>query len=103
MAAVAILTDEQIRAMLREAAELGARRALDLASPAALTTAQAAALTGRKQKTVQEWIASGRLPARKRGRLLTILRSDLERFLAGEKVGNGRADEDLDRSLRREG
>lgn len=100
--AVALLTDEQLQAMLTQAAEQGARRALELAAPAVLTTAQAAALAGVKQKTVQEWIASRRLPAGRRGRLLTIARADLERFLAGEKGGGpGRPDDDIARSLRR--
>lgn len=101
--AVAVLTPEELQLMLRDAAEAGARRALELAAPAALTTAQAAALVGRAQKTVQEWVASGRLRSQKRGRLTVILREDLDRFLAGEKRAGGRSAEDLEASLRRQG
>lgn len=97
---IAVLTKEELLALLRDAAEQGARRALALAAPAALTTAQAAAVAGVKQKTVQEWIASGRLTAGKRGRLLTVMREDLERFLAGDRREKGRSVEDLLASLR---
>lgn len=68
--------EQAIRRIIRE--ELGR------GGPEAMTTAQAAVYCGRTQKTVRTWIEQGGLPAARRGRLLTIRREDLERYLAGE-------------------
>jgi excisionase family DNA binding protein len=84
MGAVAILTDEQLQNLLEKAAEKGAERALARGGPAVLSTEQAADLAGVKAKTIREWISSG-LPAGRRGRLRTIRRADLEKWLAGER------------------
>jgi excisionase family DNA binding protein len=66
-----------VRQIVRE--ELGARGA-----PEVLSTEQAAELAGVSAKTVRAWISDG-LPAGRRGRLRTIRRADLERWLAGER------------------
>lgn len=48
-----------------------------------LSTEQAADLAGVTAKTVRAWIASGDLPAGRRGRRRTVLRADLQAFMAG--------------------
>lgn len=40
--------------------------------------------------TIRAWIRAGRLPARRAGRVFRVGRSELERFLAGEPVVDGR-------------
>lgn len=45
-----------------------------------MTTAQAAARLGVAVRTIQAWIKSGRLPARKMGRDWFIAEADLETF-----------------------
>jgi excisionase family DNA binding protein len=89
MAAVAILTDEQLQALLEKAAEKGAERALARGGPAVLSTAQAAEFARVTPKTILEWINEGvdgrKLEAGHRGRKRTIRREELERFLEGRR------------------
>ena len=51
-------------------------------APDELDIRAAARLTGRSAETVRRWVWSGRLPARKSGKRLLVLRGDLE-ALAG--------------------
>lgn len=83
MNAVALLSQEQLAALLEQAAERGAERALARGGRAVLTTADAARLAGRSEKTVRAWIEAGDLPAQKRGRSWAIRRQDLDAYLAG--------------------
>lgn len=53
------------------------------AHPRWLTTADVAARTGQGHRTIQRWIADGRLPAfRPGGRNFRVLESDLDTFIA---------------------
>lgn len=79
-----IPTLDEIRAVVRE--ELAA---LARGGPDVLSTEQAAEVAGVSAKTVRVWIASGALPAGRRGSRRTVRRADLERYLAGE-AGNER-------------
>jgi excisionase family DNA binding protein len=89
MGAVAIMTDEQLQALLTEAAKKGAELALAAGGPQTLSTEQAAAIANVSPKTVREWISSGALPAGRRGQRRTIQRADLDRYLAGRPEGGG--------------
>lgn len=83
----ALPTLDEIEALMRRVVreEMGAK-----AAPDVLSTEAAAEYVARVRghpvtaKTVRAWISEG-LPAGKRGRLRTILRADLERWLAGER------------------
>ena len=90
MSHVAVLTPEQLEALLEQAAERGAARALAQAAGGdVLTTAQVARLAGVTRKTVNTWISEGRLPAGRRGAgkgRRAVRREDLDRFLAGERA-----------------
>lgn len=100
--AVVLLTDDQLRAIVEDAVERGARRALDLADGGdVLSTAQAAKLARVTRKTVNDWINEGRLPAGHRGRNRTIRREDLDRFLAGDREDDGVPTATLAAGLRR--
>lgn len=87
--ALAVLTVEQLEALLERAAARGAERALASRGSGGdvLSTDQAADVAGVSAKTIRAWISEG-LPAGRRGRLRTILRPDLERWLAGEREPN---------------
>lgn len=67
MGAVAVLTPEQLEAMLARAAEIGAERALSRAGGAAsdpiLSTEEAAREAGVSPRTIAAWARSGRLRA----------------------------------------
>lgn len=102
MAAVALLTPEQLQDLLEQAAERGARRALEQASGGdVLTTSQAARVAGVTRKTVNEWIAAEKLPAGWRGARRTIRREDLDRYLAGQRAAEGASVGELAAGLRR--
>ncbi len=104
MSAVALLTPEQLADLLEQAAERGAARALAAASGGdVLTTSQAARVAGVTRKTVNEWIAAGKLPAGRRGARRTVRREDLDRFRAGEGAGAGASVSRLAAGLSRPG
>jgi excisionase family DNA binding protein len=78
--ALAVLTQEQLSALLEQAAERGAARALAQAGGAAeslLSTEGAAELAGVAPKTIAAWIRAGRLKAGRPGRKWVIARADL--------------------------
>jgi excisionase family DNA binding protein len=78
--AATLPTAEEIRAIIREELRAALRDgpAFDV-----LTTEQAAELAGVTAKTVREWVAAG-LPATRRGRRISLLRSDVEAWQRGE-------------------
>ena len=83
--AALVLTEEEVRALVREEV----RRALgEATAPDSLTTEQAADAAGVTPKTIRQWIADGRLPASHRGRLRVIRRTDLSTLLAGNPAGD---------------
>lgn len=94
---ITLLTPEELEDLLVRAVQ----RALSQATiPAVLSTEQAAEVAGVNPKTIREWICAGKLTAGRRGRLRTIRREDLDRYLAGKS--DSRQVEDIIRSLRRE-
>jgi excisionase family DNA binding protein len=74
---LARVVEETVRRVVREELQAGAGSDV-------LSTEQAAAVAGVSSKTVRAWINEGRLQAGRRGRLRTVRREDLDRFLAGE-------------------
>ncbi len=78
---------EIVRAAVREefARVLGPAAAPDVLSPEAAAQ-HVAKILGKPvtAKTIRAWIAEG-LPAGRRGRLRTILRADLDKWLAGKR------------------
>jgi hypothetical protein len=80
MAGVAILTEEQLEALMERVARkiLAESRSADV-----LSTTQAARLAERDEKTVRAWCETGALKAKKRGRVWAIVRADLDAYLAG--------------------
>lgn len=86
---VALLTDEQLRALLEDAAERGARRALESTAAAELTTEQAASVLEIAPKTVIKWAQSGRLKvARKVGKTYRFHRAEVEAAKKGGPVSD---------------
>jgi excisionase family DNA binding protein len=89
-----IPTLDEIRAAVREElerfrAELGGRAA------GVLSTEQAAEIAGVSAKTIREWISDEKIPAGRRGQRRTILRADLERYLAGRREDDARSPDEL--------
>lgn len=69
-----------------------AARGADLPQLRWLSTADIAARTGQGHRTIQRWIAEGRLPAiRPGGRNYRVLESDLNAFIDGSRVTVGGA------------
>jgi excisionase family DNA binding protein len=94
MTAVAVLSPEQLRAMLEEAAERGAERALARGAVAPTdwaTPEQAAALLGATPKTVRRWAASGRLRATREGSRWKIDRASLPEVKPASPEDHARA------------
>jgi excisionase family DNA binding protein len=85
--AVAVLTDEQLGALLEKAAERGAQRALEETRASELTTEQAAQLLEIAPKTVRAMVKDGRLPfSRKVGREYRFRTKDVEETKRGGPV-----------------
>jgi len=66
-----------VRLVVRDELSVFATRVAPPA-PEVLSPDQAAVLLGVKPKTVRRWVADGKLPARKQGRHLRLLRADVE-------------------------
>ena len=95
------ITPEELRRLLVEAAEEGARRYEErtrdredqrvrevvLASKEVLTTSEAAKWVGRDEQTIRRWIAAG-LPATKRRSAWRIRKEDLEAYLTTNPDGD---------------
>lgn len=96
MTAVAVISTDELRAIVREEIE----RALRAVQPDAMTAEQAAAYARRAPKTIRSWVASGRLAASHRGRRLAIRREDLDRALAAEEPTAAAATDEAWRKLR---
>ena len=86
--AARVLTEEDLEPLRRELADLRAQLE-GRAVGSHLTTEQAASLAGVTPKTVRTWLATGALPASRRGRRLMVRRSDLETYLAGDRPRAG--------------
>jgi excisionase family DNA binding protein len=84
MSSVAVLTAEEIEGIVTRAI----REALfqvqgPLPAGEFITTAQAAEAAGVTSKTIRTWVEAG-LPAKKRGRRITISRNALRAWRSGE-------------------
>lgn len=76
--AVALLTDEQLGALLEQAAERGAQRAISaVRDDQLLPLSDAARLRGVSLRTIERWVATGRLASLGEGKARRIKRSDL--------------------------
>lgn len=75
--------EQLLRELLADVVRQAVKEELGRAGPEVMTTAQAAEYAGKTAKTVREWIASGALPASRRGKVLMVRREDLDAYLAG--------------------
>lgn len=73
-----LMTDEQIAALLEQAAERGARRVLaTVRDEQPLTIEEAAQARGVSRRTMDRWVSSGRIPSVGQGRTRRVRRADL--------------------------
>jgi excisionase family DNA binding protein len=86
---LAIPSAEDIAAIVRREVEAALERYGHGTQTSTLTTEQAAHMAGVTAKTVREWVASGELQASRRGRRLTIRRTDLDAYLSGAPRSSG--------------
>lgn len=93
--------ESQLRTMIRSIVreEIDAIKR-EHASDEYLSTARAGELADVAEGTIRRWIREGRLPGRKAGRCLRVLKSDLEQLLRSGATAND--DETPEQIARRE-
>jgi excisionase family DNA binding protein len=98
--AIRVAIRGELRAALREDLPELLRETLAVRAPAStdspyLSTARAAKLAGVRPETVRSWIAGGKLPGHRAGRLLRVRRDELEALMA-HGPERGKVEVDLD-------
>lgn len=81
--AALVLTEEEVRALVREELHRALADLRRATVPDAMSTEQAAELAGVTPKTVRAWVEAGALRSSRRGRRIVIQRADLDAYLSG--------------------